>query len=157
MANFCSNMIAFEGNASAIAAIQTLFTMMAEKQEQHGNGQLPPFITEQEGYFFDIYCDEENDGAFRYETRWSPNTTVVLQIAEHFRVNFTLDYEELGNGVYGKATYKDGVLTDTFLENEDFNSYEYDDEEDAYHFEGETFEGDWEILETLLERKIAKL
>jgi len=43
------------------------------------------------------------------------------------------------------------------LEDEDFETYHYDEEEDAYHFEGETYEGDWEILETLLERKIAAL
>ena len=34
---------------------------------------------------------------------------------------------------------------------------EQDEETDLYHFEGEEYESDYEILETLLERKIATL
>lgn len=62
----------------------------------------------------------------------------------------------MGNLIYGKATYKNRKLTDIYLEDEDFEQYEYDEETDYYHFEGEAYESDCEILETLLERKITK-
>jgi hypothetical protein len=35
---------------------------------------------------------------------------------------FTLEYEEMGNGVYGKTTFKDGILTDVYLEEQDFET-----------------------------------
>lgn len=74
-----------------------------------------------------------------------------------YKVNFVQDYEEMGNLIYGRATYRDGILSDIFLDDDDFEIYEQDEETDLYHFEGEEYESDYEILETLLERKITTL
>jgi hypothetical protein len=41
-----------------------------------------------------------------------------------------------------------------FRIDEDFDSYELDEETDTYHFEGKEYDSEWEILDTLLERKI---
>jgi hypothetical protein len=60
----------------------------------------------------------------------------------------------LGNCVCGRATSADKLLTDVFLEYEDFEQFEFDEETDTYHFEGEDYDSEYEILETLLERKI---
>ena len=157
MANWCSNTVVFEGKPETITAIQELFQSMKEKEEKTEEGQLPEFISKNNGgYFFNIYWNEGDEGQFQYETKWSPNIEVIQKIAEHYEVNFTQDYEEMGNLIYGKATYKNRKLTDIYLEDEDFEQYEYDEETDYYHFEGEAYESDCEILETLLERKITK-
>lgn len=156
MANWCSNTVAFKGNKKAIGKIQKLFKTMAEKEQTEEKGQLPDFIPLYNGYFFDIYQNEGDTGIFQYQTKWSPNLEIVQKIAEYYKVNFVQDYEEMGNLIYGKAMYKNGKLTDIYLDDEDFEQYEYDEETDCYHFEGETYESDCEILETLLERKITK-
>lgn len=157
MANWCSNAVVFEGKPEAIGQIQQLFKSMAEIQEKEECGQLPDFIEDSNGgYFFDIYWNEGDNGIFQYETKWSPNTEVLKKIAEQYNVDFVQDYEELGNGVYGMATFSDRLLTDIYLEYEDFEKFHFDEETDTYHFEGETHESDYEILETLLERKIEK-
>ncbi|RRJ92757.1 hypothetical protein EG240_01695 [Paenimyroides tangerinum] len=156
MANWCSNTVVFEGEPEAIEQIQRLFKSMAEKQQKENCGQLPEFIQDSNGgYFFDIYQDDDVTGIFQYETKWSPNIEVVQAIAEHYNVNFTQDYEELSNGVCGRAMFSDKLLTDIYLDEEEFEQYEFDEETDTYHFEGEEYESDYEILETLLERKIA--
>ena len=72
-------------------------------------------------------------------------------------MNFVQDYEEMGNLVYGRVTFSDKALKDIYLEDEDFETYQFDEETDTYHFEGEAYESDCEILETLLERKITTL
>ena len=155
MANWCSNTVVFEGKPEAITAIQELFQSMKEKEEKTEEGQLPEFISKNNGgYFFNIYWNEGDEGQFQYETKWSPNIEVIQKIAEHYEVNFTQDYEEMGNLIYGRATFYDKLLTDIYLEDEDFEQYGFDEETDTYHFEGETYESDYEILETLLERKI---
>ena len=155
MANWCSNTVVFEGKPEAITAIQELFQSMKEKEEKTEEGQLPEFISKDNGgYFFNIYWNEGDEGQFQYETKWSPNIEVIQKIAEHYEVNFTQDYEEMGNLIYGRATFYDKLLTDIYLEDEDFEQYEFDEETDTYHFEGEIYESDYEILETLLERKI---
>ena len=154
MANWCSNTVVFEGEPEAIEQIQQiqqLFKSMAEKQQEEECGQLPEFVSEHNGgYFFEIYQNDDVTGIFQYETKWSPNIVEVQKIAEHYNVNFTQDYEELGNCVCGRATFADKLLTDIFLESEDFEQYDYHEETDTYHFEGEEYDSEYEILETLL-------
>ena len=156
MANWCSNTVVFGGTPEAIKQIQQLFKSMAEKQQEENCGQLPDFVQDSNGgYFFDIYQDDDVTGIFQYETKWSPNIEVVQAIAEHYNVNFTQDYEELSNGVCGRAIFSDKLLTDIYLDDEEFEQYEFDEETDTYHFEGKEYDSNCEILETLLERKIA--
>ncbi|SRR5690606_38598402 len=155
MANWCSNTVVFEGEPETIEQIQQLFKSMAEKQQKENCGQLPDFVEDSNGgYFFDIYQDDDITGIFQYETKWSPNIEVVQAIAEYYNVNFIQDYEELGNCICGRAMFSDKLLTDIYLDDEEFEQYEFDEETDTYHFEGEEYESDYEILETLLERKI---
>ena len=158
MANWCSNTVVFEGKPEAITAIQEVFQMMKNKEETSEQGQLPDFITEENGgYFFNIYWSEGDEGVFQYETKWSPNTETVRLIADRYGVEFTQEYEEMGNGIYGKATYSEGILDDTALTDEDLEQLHYNEETDHYHFEGEEYESDSEILEMLLTRKLAVL
>jgi len=154
MANMCSNTVAFEGKPETIKKIQQLFIIMAEKEQEQQMGQLPDFTIIYSGYFFDIYYNEGDTGIFQYQTRWSPNLEILEQIAQYYKVNFTVDYEEMGNLVYGRATYKNSELNDIYLEDEDFETYQFDEETDTYHFEGKTYDSDCEILEIVLERKI---
>ncbi|MCH5684610.1 hypothetical protein LWM68_10240 [Niabella sp. W65] len=113
---------------------------------------MPPFIEEDKDWFFAIRWEAED--TLYYETKWLPNTEAVKQIAEHFKVDFSYEYEELGCLVYGKAIFENGNLTETCLDSQDFDSYELEEETDTYHFEGKEYDSEWEILETLLERKI---
>ncbi|MCX2680734.1 hypothetical protein OOZ15_12345 [Galbibacter sp. EGI 63066] len=158
MANWCNNTVVFEGKPEAIEQVQQLFKAMAEQEQKEERGQLPDFVEDSNGgYFFNIYKDDDVTGVVQYETRWSPNLEIVQAIAEHYNMDFIQDYEELGCLVYGRATYMDGILTDICLDDEAFEAYSYDEETDTYRFEGETYESDYEILETLLERKLAQL
>ena len=155
MANWCSNTVVFEGSPEAIEQIKWLFQAMATKEQQEQKGQLPDFVNQHNGgYFFDLYLDNDNTEVFQYQTKWSPNIEIVQEIAERYKVDFVQDYEEMGNLIYGQARYYKGILQDIYLEDEDFEQYEYDEETDNYLFEGETYNNDTEILEMLLERKI---
>lgn len=158
MANWCSNTVVFEGTPETILAIQKLFQSMKEKEEKTEEGQLPELMEETNGgHFFNIYWNEGDEGVFQYETKWSPNTEVLRNIAEKYKVIFIQDYEEMGNGIYGRASYQNEILDDVCLSDEELETYYFDEETDTYHFEGETYESDCEILETLLERKLSLL
>ena len=158
MANWCSNTVVFEGEPEAIEQIQQLFKTMTEKQQQENCGQLPEFLDDTNGgWFFDIYQNDDVIGIFQYETKWSPNIEIVQRIAERYGVKFTQEYAEVGNQIYGKATYLEGILDDVCLSDEDLEQYHYDEETDRYYFENEEYESDCEILEMLLTRKLAVL
>ena len=156
MANWCFNTVIFEGKPEAIKQIQQLFETMKSKEEVENQGQLPDFIAEiNGGWFFNIYWNEGDNGIFQYETKWSPNMEVIRMIAARYQVDSVQDYEEMGNLVYGRATYSEGILTDIYLEDQDFDRYQFDEDTESYYFEGKIYESDCEIVETLLERKIS--
>ena len=156
MANWCSNMVVFEGNPEAIEQIQQLFQTMKGREEKEEQGQLPDFVPNTNGgYFFNIYWNDGDKGIYQYETKWSPNIEVLKTIAEQYQIGLIQNYEEMGNLVYGRATFSDKLLTDIYLEDEDFGNYQFDQETDTYHFEGKDYDSDCETLESLLERKIA--
>lgn len=153
MANWCNNNVAFEGEPKAIEQINELFKTMIEQEKKEVFGQIPDFVKNNKGgCFFEIY--QSDTAVFNYQTRWSPNTEILQQIAERYNVDFVHDYEEMGCLVYGRATFSDRLLTDIVLELDDFNKYDYDEEYNIYDFEGNEYESESEILETLLERKI---
>ena len=155
MANWCSNTVVFEGSLEAIEQIKWLFQAMATKEQQEQKGQLPNWVNQHNGgYFFDLYLDNDNTEVFQYQTKWSPNIEIVQKIAEHYKLDFVQDYEEMGNLIYGQTIYRNGILQDIYLKDEDFEQYEYDEDTDNYHFEGEIYNNDIKILEILLERKI---
>ena len=157
MANWCSNSVAFEGNETAIEQVKLEFRKMQIRENKENCGQLPEFILDKKrGYFFDILL-EDCGCIFNYQTRWSPNTEILLQIAERFKVDFIYNYGEIGNQIYGVTVYSNNELTDICLEEEDFEQYDYQEETDTYSFEEENYESDYEILEILLKRKIQKI
>ena len=157
MANWCSNSVAFEGNETALEQVRLEFIKMQILENEENCGQLPEFILDKKrGYFFDILL-EDGGCIFNYQTRWSPNTEVLTQIAERFNVDFILDYEEIGNQIYGVSVYSNNELTEICLEEEDFEQYDYNEETDTYFFEEKNYESDYEILEILLKRKIQKI
>lgn len=154
MANWCSNTVAFEGNETPLEQIKSKFRRMINIERTEQYGQLPDFVNPKDsGYFFDIIWDE-GDCIFSYQTKWTQNTKVLVQIAERFNVDFIHDYEEVGNLVYGRSIYEDSILTEIDLDGEDFEKYQYDDETGIYYLEREAYDSDAEILETLLERKV---
>jgi hypothetical protein len=154
MANFCCNTVHFIGNATNKEKLQELFAAMAAKEDETHEGQLPPFVAATEGYQFQTAWE---DGVLFYQTKWSPNFEVIKQIADHFSMGFHMYYDELGNGIYGEALYENSKLVNLFLEDSDFEQYEYQEETEDYLFEGKLYESDYDILEILMERKKAAL
>lgn len=155
MANWCNNTVVFEGTPETIEQINELFRTMIEQEKKEVFGQMPDFVGSKNGsYFFEI-CQSDT-ATFNYQTKWSPNTEILQQIAERWNVDFVHDYEERGCLIYGRATFSDKLLTDIYLEDDDFEKYQFDEETDIYHFEGKEYDSEWGILETLLERKIKK-
>lgn len=153
MANMCNHTVQFQCGMATMENIKLLFEAMAARQQIDHEGQLPHFIEQRTGFMFDILWEDTD--SLSYQTRWSPNLQVLQSIAEHFGTDFTSNYEETGNCIYGEATYKDGQLCDVALEWEDFDLYDNGEETDRYHFEGGLYESDNEILEIILERRKA--
>ncbi|OYD43649.1 DUF1281 family ferredoxin-like fold protein [Sphingobacterium cellulitidis] len=149
MANWCYNVVQFSGDEQKIKEIDALFNEMSEREKQAREGQLPSFVEADTGYLFDIYVQ---DGYISYETKWAPNTDVLVQIADHFQTGFIHEYQEPGMCIFGEATYQDKELVDISLDDNDLELFHYEDDI-GYVYEGQTYESDVEIMELLLEKK----
>ena len=125
---------------------------MAKKEQKERKGQLPPFVKDETGYLFEIRWEED---VLYYETKWSPNTEIMVRVADEYDTGFVHSYSEPGNGVFGETTYTDGVLEDIFLDDDDYEQYGYDEETETYFFENQAYESNEEIHDILFERKKA--
>lgn len=154
MANWCSNTVRFTGNEESADKMLQLFKTMMEQEKKSGEGQIPDFVQNKDGYFFEIYQNQTDECSFQYETKWCPNIEVVYLISDHYNTEFVLEYAELGSCIYGRTTYQNHVLDDVCLDFSDFDKFQHDEETDTYQFEAGNYDSDLEILEILLERKI---
>ena len=72
---------------------------------------------------------------YSYETRWGPNVLDLELIGRHCNVSFIVEFEELGNWVFGKAKF-DVNQTDGLqimeLDLKDIGDILYDEEDDLY-------------------------
>ena len=150
MANWCINSVSFTAEPAQLSQIQTLFIQMAADAQRTGEGQLPVFIPEQEGYFFDIAWEED---VLFYSTRWVPNTDHLIEVAEFYGADFRHYYAETASSIYGISEYRNGLLTITDLDSSDFDGYDLDEETGLYRFEGSNYESSEEILDILIQRK----
>jgi hypothetical protein len=145
--------VEFIGEHSQFEELASLFQAMAVKEKKEKWGQLPPFVTEGgNGYFFETVWA---DGILYYETKWAPNTGVLVRIAKEFKVGFTHSYSEPGNGVFGETSYLDGTRTAVDLGADELAQYEYNEENGMYRFENHSYESSEDILLLLLERRKA--
>ncbi len=151
MPNWCNYILFFTCSKVKERKLKQFFTDLAKKEQKEDKGQLPEFCNSEVGFLFFIRWE---NGILYYDTRWSPNIEVLVEIAEHFVVDFTYKYSELMMQIYGECTFTKGVLKDYSLDAEDFEQFDVNpDDEDTYLFEGSVYDSEFEIVDILLARK----
>jgi hypothetical protein len=150
MANWCENTVKFSGDENRLKQLISLFTRLGRKGKKETLGQLPKFISKEKPHFVDISVKSET---IYYSTKWNPNNEVLKEIADHFQLDFNNRYDELQMGIFGEASYQNGILLDVKLDPVDFQAYHYDKELLAYLYEGNSYEFEWPIFEKLLEKR----
>ena len=155
MPNWCSNYVSFEGSEENIRKVDEIFEKMIQRQSISSQGEKPDFQEEiLEGYYFDIA--KQYSGIYSYETRWAPNILDLELIGRHCNVSFIVEFEELGNYVFGKAKF-DVNQTDGLrimeLDHNDTSDISYDEEDDLFVYKDQKSESDREILEQIFRDK----
>ena len=150
MANWCENTVRFSGDEKRLKQLISLFRKLGRKGKKEMLGQMPNFISKEKPHFFDILVKSDT---IYYTTKWDPNNDVLKEIADHFQLDFTNRYDELGMGIFGEASYQNGNLLIVQLDPVDFQAYHYDKELLAYVYEGNSYEFEWPIFEKLLEMR----
>ena len=142
MANWCYNTITFSGRYKAFA----------KRLEKHNYNKQGFEIVKGGRCIFSL--EKIEDGMYSFESKWIPPLDELFQRAKKGRFSFEIDYEELGNEIYGRAYYncETDTLQDYFLGDETFNMIEWDD--DILKINGVVCESEMEFLEEQLEKLI---
>lgn len=152
MPNWCLNTIYFSGDTTEL---KTAIADAVKRQRESGNGELIlESLGVKDGYFFDIYFEEDTD-ILQYSSRWSPNCQDVAELCKAFNVSAHHEWAEEGNLVFGRANYSsDGKYDEHHIPNKWFDDNvkwpKYDDEViDVYTYipTGETFEVLLDLIE----------
>lgn len=148
MANCCFCFLSFDGDENNITRVVELFK--ENSQASTIDGQL--IVEDQNGWFFDIQVDEYL--GIHYWCKWSPNIEQLKKIAVRDKVNFTVQYEEPGMRIYGKAEYRNGYFKEVSLDDNDLDLFEAVDKDyTQWKFRDNLYESDQEIIEILIEEK----
>ena len=153
MPNWCSNYVFFEGSEENIRKVDEIFEKMI--RSGGSEGKKPDFQGEiLEGYYFDIA--KQDSGMYSYETRWSPNVLDLELIGRHCDVSFIVEFEELGNYVFGKAKF-DVNQTDGLqimeLDHNDISDISYDEEDDSFVYKDQKSDSEFKFLEQIFKDK----
>jgi len=107
MANYCSNSVLFLGELNTVNEIKKIFAQIESEQQRTNRYHLPDFVTGDKGYMLDICFNED---WINYESRWQPNLDLLVQFAERYQVDFISRFDEMTNGMYGEAIYRNNEL-----------------------------------------------
>lgn len=150
MANWCNNYVYFSGDPARVEDVRALFREIQGKQDRDEKLWLPFFVTNKNGYMIDI---DAHDEEIYYRSRWVPNIDVLVQIANHYAVDFLDSYDELQTGVFGEANYDRGVLSNISLDGNDLKASHYDEETRLFIYKGQSYEDERPIFAQLIEQK----
>lgn len=156
MANICNNTLEFSGEDENMKAVYALFLELKKYNEEKQKGAMPDFLALKDGYFFDLYV--QDDYSIGYWTKWVPNELVVKDIADKYKVDFVLSYEELGCGLFGKFIYdhETQVLQNICLTDEDMDMVTCNND-GIYLYKGEEIECPEDVYNELLDNKITAI
>lgn len=150
MANWCSNFVTFTGGD--IEGLNELMYTGQRWCDDKNEGWLPSFdLDGYDRYLFNI--EVQDSGEIRFETKWAPPIQEMFKIAVRFGCSMEISYEELGNYVYGKATFDGNTLEDFCLTDDDFEQVS-EREDGMYMYKGEVWESQYDIYEEILKHKL---
>jgi hypothetical protein len=100
MPNWCYNYVTIEGENTQnfLEDIKTI----QSKETSKNAGDLPSYINgESDGWLFGIDCSQEY--GFSFESKWDTPFNTLQQMVDHHDVELTVEFEESGNCVFGRA------------------------------------------------------
>jgi hypothetical protein len=154
MANWCSNSVVFSADEATLENIRNLFTDIQQKQEAGATYQLPSFAKSDKGVMADIVIDKDR---ISFETRWEPNLELMIETAQFYNASFVSRFSEMGNGIYGQASFAGDTLRLVILEPEDFMAVRYDSTLKGYPWGEDVFEYEGDLLDHILDQKLQQI
>lgn len=164
MANHCNNWINVYSYGLDMTALDELIAEAIQTNES-GSGWLPEgdeVGLDYPHYLFDIsdYTQYKGCASWICWTKWSPPLEELCRLSSRLMgLEFRLEWEECGIGLYGRCVIKDGEVQHLIeLDDKDLAQVTYDEDRDIYLWRKEDgsveeCESDNEIYSQMLDDK----
>lgn len=152
MANCCVNYVVFTGGEdNRKKLLDFLFGIIDNADGVH---------SDYGSSFYNAYIDDNGlnddsfmwEGDFTCESHWLCPITLLVGIARQFKVDFSVDYEELGSSEYGQYqyNYEKHELIRFALDPKIINSIE-EDEDECFSYNGKDYDCKYTLFDELLD------
>lgn len=148
MANWCFSSIEITEESEETLKFRE---WLLEKAADGSRGHLPDVVvSEGKRYLFDIYFEEGSD-YITCLTQWVTPISEMIDIADKYKFSFSMVYEEMGELLFGEYSYdyKELILKERFLEEEDIIALNSDSEDYQERLEGLLEKKKWKVVNTI--------
>ncbi|WP_295801116.1 hypothetical protein [Mucilaginibacter sp.] len=150
MSNWCSNSVVFSAAEDKLENIRNLFAEIQQQQISSDHYHLPDFV-ESKQYIRDIVV---RDNRISFESRWSPPTSLLIEIADFYHAGFVNRFHEMTNRLYGESRYDYISLVTVSLDKDEYEAIRCDKRNTGNNLGGEIFKQEGDLLDYILEQKI---
>ena len=154
MPNWCSNHVTFSGEN--VDKADKLFKTLMQEQSVSGLGIRPPWKgCDKHGLRYMFEIQHSGDSTYQFESKWSPTLATMFLIGRRFKVAFEISWEEMGNGLYGSATYDPSMPDVMMVRDASSTNFRWDDDKEVYIYNGEEYESVYDFMEDVIDNMIA--
>jgi hypothetical protein len=150
MPNWCSNSVVFSAAVANLEKIRNLFEEIQQKQKNSDHYHLPDFV-ESKQYIQDIVV---LDNRISFESRWSPPTSLLMEIADFYHAGFVNRFHEMTNRLYGESRYDYINLVTVSLDKDEYEAIRCDKQNKGYAAGEAIFQQEGDLLDYILEQKM---
>ena len=154
MPNWCSNYVTFLGEN--VDKVDKLFATLMKEQATDGLGIRPPWkACDKHGLRYMFGIEYLGDGVYQFESKWSPTLATIFIIGRRFKVSFEISWEEMGNGLYGSATYDPSIPDVMMVRDASSTNFRWDEDKEVYIYKDEEYESVYDFMEDVIDDMIA--
>jgi len=150
MPNWCSNYVTFFGEN--VGKVDKMFDKLMTQQAIDGLGIRPDWkacLRHEARFMFSI--QDLGDGVYQFDSKWAPCLSLMLLIGRRFKVALEISWEEMGNGLYGSATFDPSTPDVMMIRDASSTHFIWDEDADMYIYKAEEYESLCDLMEDAIE------
>jgi len=150
MPNWCTNHVTFFGDN--VSKVEKLFDMLIKEQAIDNSGVRPPWKgCEKNNVRFMFEIEKYEPSVYQFESKWSPTLATMFLIGRRLKVSFEITWEEMGDCLYGSATFDPSIPDVIMIRDASSTHYRWDQDKEMYIYKDEEYESVYDFMEDVID------
>jgi len=150
MPNWCTNHVTFFGDN--VSKVDKLFATLMKEQAIDGMGIRPPWKgCDKHGLRYMFEIEKYEPSVYQFESKWSPTLATMFLIGRRLKVSFEITWEEMGDCLYGSATFDPSIPDVIMIRDASSTHYRWDQDKEMYIYKDEEYESVYDFMEDVID------